>query len=80
MASVSEKLRARLEDEFNIIIPKPLNRIHGAKGAACRWDCYDSKGHHYISEDTMADCLKAEKLSRLTCTKDIGVVYHVGPN
>lgn len=80
MASVSEKLRARLEDEFKIVIPKPIQRIHGAKGAALRWDCYDSNGHHYISEDSMSDCLKAKILARMTCTKDIGVVYHVGPN
>lgn len=78
--SVSEQLRARLEDEFDIIIPKPLQRINGAKGAAFRWMCFDLNGHEYISEDTISECLKAKKISRITSPKDIGVIYYVGPN
>ena len=80
MASIAEKLRARLEDEFGIIIPKPIERIYGVRGSAFRWTCKDKKGHEYISEDTMADCLKAPRLTRILNPAAIGVVYTVGPN
>lgn len=62
--STSEQLRRRLEDEFNIIIPEAIHRIHGVKGAAYRWCCFDSNGNEYHSEDTMSECVKASHLSK----------------
>lgn len=60
--ALSQQLRNRLEDDFDIILRKAPQRIWGEPSGSCRWTVTDSNGNEYLSYETMAQCVKAKRL------------------
>lgn len=59
---LSEKLKAKIEQDLGVDVVAGPNRIWGVKGAAHRWEVTLSNGVRLTGEDTMAESVKTSKL------------------
>lgn len=59
---LSERLKAKIEQDLGVEVVDGPHRIWGVKGAAHRWEVTLSGGITLTSEDTMADAVRTPKL------------------
>ena len=65
---MSERLKAKVENDLGISVASGPHRIWGARGAAHRWRIETAEGHEYSCEDTMRESVATSKLGWLDTT------------